>query len=256
MSILIQGTEIQNSQGQSTLIVKLYGVPFINALRARDTDCVIVLDGRRNNEERVVSETYSAISALASVGYIDFVLPVTVKAVSGVNRDSYPYSLSIKASQIVEIYANPQDSNDSIIRARDEDKIEDVFYTVDETLAAIVALIPSVAAAPTYKVYRALLTQTGTNAPVATVLENTLGGEIVWTRPGLAGSYSGKLTNMFPNENKVIIFTQQTYSTTYITTYAYYSDSNTILIETVDTSIDTALDGELYNTSIEIRVYD
>ena len=33
-----------------------------------------------------------------------------------------------------------------------------------------------------YKVYTALLTQSGTNAPVATVLENTLGGEIVWSR--------------------------------------------------------------------------
>lgn len=29
--------------------------------------------------------------------------------------------------------------------------------------------------APNYKIYRALLTQTGTDAPVATVLENTLG---------------------------------------------------------------------------------
>ena len=32
-----------------------------------------------------------------------------------------------------------------------------------------------------YKVYTALLTQTGTNAPVATVLENTLGGDITFT---------------------------------------------------------------------------
>ena len=32
-----------------------------------------------------------------------------------------------------------------------------------------------------YKVYTALLTQSGTDAPVATVLENTLGGDIVWS---------------------------------------------------------------------------
>ena len=32
-----------------------------------------------------------------------------------------------------------------------------------------------------YKVYKALLTQTGTNAPVATVLVNTLGGTPVWS---------------------------------------------------------------------------
>ena len=40
-----------------------------------------------------------------------------------------------------------------------------------------------------YKVYTALLTQSGTDAPVATVLENTLGGEVVWGR-GAIGIYT------------------------------------------------------------------
>lgn len=40
-----------------------------------------------------------------------------------------------------------------------------------------------------YLVYTALLTQTGTNAPVATVLENTLGGTVTWSRVD-AGSYA------------------------------------------------------------------
>lgn len=47
------------------------------------------------------------------------------------------------------------------------------------------------------KVYRALLTQTGTDAPVATVLENTLGGAIVWTyetNGGYAGACVGAFT--------------------------------------------------------------
>lgn len=35
------------------------------------------------------------------------------------------------------------------------------------------------------KVYRALLTQTGTDAPVAIVLENTLGGNVVWNYVGV-----------------------------------------------------------------------
>ena len=47
-----------------------------------------------------------------------------------------------------------------------------------------------------YLVYTALLNQTSTNAPVATVLKNTLGGTVVWTRtsPGL---YVGTLTGAF-----------------------------------------------------------
>lgn len=47
------------------------------------------------------------------------------------------------------------------------------------------------------KTYVALLTQTGTDAPVATVLENTLGGAVVWSYGG-AGSYEGTLADAFP----------------------------------------------------------
>ena len=48
-----------------------------------------------------------------------------------------------------------------------------------------------------HKVYTALLTQSGTDAPVATVLENTLGGTVVWTRAGV-GEYIGTLAGAFP----------------------------------------------------------
>lgn len=40
-----------------------------------------------------------------------------------------------------------------------------------------------------YKVYTAWITQTGTNAPTATVLENTLGQEIIWSYNG-TGSFT------------------------------------------------------------------
>ncbi len=52
-----------------------------------------------------------------------------------------------------------------------------------------------------YKVYAALLNQSGTDAPVATVLQNTLGGEVVWARDD-TGVYSGTLAGVFP-ANKV-----------------------------------------------------
>ncbi len=47
------------------------------------------------------------------------------------------------------------------------------------------------------KVYRALLTQTGTDAPVATVLENTLGGTVVWAYAD-GGRYTAALIGAFP----------------------------------------------------------
>ena len=50
---------------------------------------------------------------------------------------------------------------------------------------------------PGYLEYVALLSQSGTNAPVATVLKNTLGGTVVWTREA-AGLYSATLAGAFP----------------------------------------------------------
>lgn len=65
----------------------------------------------------------------------------------------------------------------------------------------LIDTIFSMASTPDYKIYRALLTQTGTDAPVATVLENTL-GDIVWTRSGV-GHYIGVLAGAF-TANKTI----------------------------------------------------
>lgn len=47
------------------------------------------------------------------------------------------------------------------------------------------AIINAASEATEPKVYVALLTQSGTDAPVATVLKNTLGGEVVWTYMGV-----------------------------------------------------------------------
>lgn len=55
-------------------------------------------------------------------------------------------------------------------------------------------------------VYIATLTQSSTNAPVATVIRNTLGGTVVWTRNG-AGSYRATLSGAF-TIGKTIGFTQ------------------------------------------------
>ena len=58
------------------------------------------------------------------------------------------------------------------------------------------------------KVYRALLTQASTDAPVATVLENTLGGTVVWTYDA-AGEYDATLTGAF-TDGKTFLLTQPT----------------------------------------------
>ena len=104
-----------------------------------------------------------------------------------------------------------------------------------------------------YKVYTALLSQSGTNAPTAVVLENTLGGTVVWTRTS-TGSYLGTLTGVF-TANK-------TFCTT---TIGMYLSGGSNSIGLVRNSVDDVFlftnrgiagtDAILNNASIEIRVY-
>jgi hypothetical protein len=57
------------------------------------------------------------------------------------------------------------------------------------------------------KIYRAWLTQSGTNAPVPTVLQNTLGGTPVWAR-STTGIYTCTLANAFTDGKTIINFPQ------------------------------------------------
>ena len=56
-----------------------------------------------------------------------------------------------------------------------------------------------------YRSYTALLTQSGTDAPVATVLENTI-GDIVWSRDGL-GFYKASLNGVFSVDKTMALIT-------------------------------------------------
>lgn len=55
---------------------------------------------------------------------------------------------------------------------------------------------------PVVKEYVALLTQSGTDAPVVSVKKNTLGGEVIWERLA-EGLYRGVLENAFPEADTV-----------------------------------------------------
>jgi len=106
-----------------------------------------------------------------------------------------------------------------------------------------------------YKVYTALISQTGTNAPTATVLENTLGGTIVWTRSN-TGQYVGTLTGAFTDQ-KTIIFVNR--SNPAATAFDTNMAANVININTVGYttfSNSAYVDGQTNSASIEIRVYN
>jgi len=106
------------------------------------------------------------------------------------------------------------------------------------------------------KKYVALLNQTGTSAPTATVVENTLGGTLVWTRNS-TGNYYATLTGAFPDVNKVICFTGGSISGVLPLEIvrAQHLNSNTVQIFTQQATDGAFVDGSLVQTTIEIRIY-
>jgi len=99
-----------------------------------------------------------------------------------------------------------------------------------------------------YKVYTALLTQSGTSAPVATVLENTLGGTVVWSYTA-SGDYLATLSGAF------------TVGKTWMTIVPYGDNGPQGIYSLANISANTVRvmdvngDNGLVYTPIEIRVY-
>ncbi len=108
---------------------------------------------------------------------------------------------------------------------------------------------------PGYLEYVALLSQSGTDAPVASVVENTLGGTVVWTRDG-PGSYLGTLSGAFP-VGKTVVFAQATLGSKPVSA-SVDGSGNAVGITT--SSVDEVgwygmTDGGLEGAGVMVRVY-
>ena len=101
-----------------------------------------------------------------------------------------------------------------------------------------------------YKVYTALLTQTGTSDPTAVVLENTL-GTITWNYEGV-GDYSFTLTGGFDDTSNVIVLATPTLSDTII---SYVMGEVVGTLNTYDVSGAALTNARLTSTPVEIREY-
>ena len=111
--------------------------------------------------------------------------------------------------------------------------------------------INSDSSSTSYLKYVALISQFGTNAPVATVLENTLGVDLTWTRDG-SGDYTLTPDSALTLDlNKVVIFT--TKGLGIIGWTRSFVSTNVIKLQSYNDE-GSATDG-LSRTSIEIRVY-
>jgi len=91
-------------------------------------------------------------------------------------------------------------------------------------------------------------------APVVTVLENTI-GNIWWTYTDI-GNYIFNSDGLF-TENKILSFVTPNYGNDYNIIGVGYGDINSGQITTINISnLTQASNGLLYNTPIEIRVYE
>ena len=115
-----------------------------------------------------------------------------------------------------------------------------------------IATTAFVQATKPYKVYTALLSQSGTSAPVATVLENTLGGTVVWSREA-AGFYNATLAGVFTLNKTTVLITQGDIQAI----HSGYGDSLTNHVNLLSRSFaGMQIDNLLDRTTIEIRVYN
>ena len=111
-----------------------------------------------------------------------------------------------------------------------------------------------------YKVYTALLTQTGTNDPSASVLENTLGEELAWTRDFTGSYFVTASSNIFTEKtavftpNFVMYLSVAGDDPNYVNAWYYGLPTNTIYVSSGNGP--DAADGQLSNHPIEIRVYN
>jgi hypothetical protein len=108
-----------------------------------------------------------------------------------------------------------------------------------------------------YKVYTALLTQSGvSNPPTAVVLENTI-GNIVWSYIS-TGLYKGTLTGAFPEDETAMFITSSRWNGDAIMYISLAGGDvpNGVVVETLDVPSYTSADDLLYKTTVEIRVYN
>ena len=103
-----------------------------------------------------------------------------------------------------------------------------------------------------YDSYVALLTQTSTNAPVATVLSNNLTATLTWARTG-PGVYTLTANAATFTANKTIVFLNAGLS---IPLISAERTSDTILtVKTYNSGTGVAVDAAITNGAFEVRIY-
>jgi len=109
------------------------------------------------------------------------------------------------------------------------------------------------AAARPYKVYTALLTQTGSNIPAVTVIENTLGATISYSLGGTGFVVATSSTTSFTDPNKVFISISNGNGAGFFSVLRIQTNQVRIVQQNI---AGANTDGLLQTANFEIRVYN
>ncbi len=112
--------------------------------------------------------------------------------------------------------------------------------------------ISATGATPKYKIYSALISQSGTLAPTVTILENTI-GNIFWKYNNV-GSYIGELIGAFTQDKTMVFISRQAGGPSAAYVFASRTSVDQVMV-TTGLVTGGPNDGYIDGASIEIRVY-
>lgn len=233
----------------SNLVLSTYGMGLIESFPPTSTTSAVAFDLDTNGDGKPVVKFSNGDTT--TVGMLK------MSNLSGSNQKRIELP-NVNGTLVATVNGTAPDVNGNVVVASGgvQSIVEGNNITVDNTdpLNPVVSSSSSL-----YKVYVALLTQSGTNAPVATVLENTLVGTPIWTRTG-AGIYVATLVGAFI-ANKTVTFLQNgnTGDIDGIVTKIIRNNQNSVMVVVFGSGTGenyNAGDGGLNNTAVEIRIYN
>ena len=135
--------------------------------------------------------------------------------------------------------------DDLILGSQKDDS--NIFHTKNFTVQSIVDRTPAISLG--YTSYVALVSQTGTNAPVPTVLHNSLRAAVTWSRQS-NGNYTITAASSLFTANKTVLFLNAG--------HGYQAALPIYWERTSDTTItlNSFSDGEIEEGSFELRIYE
>ncbi len=198
-------------------------------------------------EDLCQGEVKSAACVKDSTAYPELSLPSN-SSQQQINQAQYLAALNIKATiENIDVKVSGLDGSETKIEAGDNIEITGTGTTVNPYIVSSTATVNPLP----YKIYAAIINQSGTSAPTATILENTI-GDIVWTYTA-QGSYQGTLSNAFVLNKTSVMVASTTING--VNTTGNRNTSSTVNLYSTD-NLSVGYNGGFYSTAIEIKVYN